>query len=176
MAAADVAAARYAAAYFDLASRDGDTAAWRSDLARAVEALGDPGSLAVLANPRVGGADRVGFALSLLDGARPQLRNLVRLLLERGRVRILPEVLRRYDQLVDRASGTVRAEVVAAVEVDARLERRIAAALQQSLGASVQTTVRQDPAILGGLVIRIGDRVIDGSVRTRLEQLRAALA
>jgi F-type H+-transporting ATPase subunit delta len=85
-------------------------------------------------------------------------------------------VLSRYDALADAASGVTRAEVVAAVPVDEALERRIAEALGERLGGRVRTTVRQDPAIIGGLVIRIGDRVIDSSLRTRLQQLRAALA
>ena len=80
-----------------------------------------------------------------------------------------------YDALTDRDSGVVRAEVVTAVPVDAELEKRIGSALGKKLGAAVQTEVRQDPDIIGGLVIRIGDRVIDNSVRTHLEQLRTAL-
>ncbi len=69
----------------------------------------------------------------------------------------------------------IRAEVVTAVPVDAELKRRIGRVLGEKLGGAVQTEVRQDPDIIGGLVIRIGDRVIDNSVRTRLEQLRGAL-
>ncbi|HSP65634.1 MAG TPA: F0F1 ATP synthase subunit delta, partial [Candidatus Deferrimicrobium sp.] len=75
----------------------------------------------------------------------------------------------------DRDSGVVRAEVVTAVPVDADLQKRIGRALGEKLGAEVQTEVRQDPDIIGGLIIRIGDRVIDNSLRTHLEQLRAAL-
>ena len=74
--------------------------------------------------------------------------------------------------LVDRLA---RAEVIAAVPVDDELRTRISSALGEKLGAAVQTEVRQDPTILGGLIIRIGDRVIDTSVRTRLQQLQMAL-
>ncbi len=96
-------------------------------------------------------------------------------MIERKRTGVLSELLEAYDALTDRDSGVVRAEVVTAVPVDAALEKRISRELGQKLGSDVQTEVRQDRDIIGGLVIRIGDRVIDNSVRTHLEQLRAAL-
>lgn len=176
MAVSDLVAHRYAAAYLELASRSGDVPAWRSGLATATERLGDERALAVLGNPRVDAAGRTRFALSLLDGVPDPARNLARLLVERGRAAVLPKLLEEFDRLSDRASGRLRAEVVTAVPVDDTLEQQINKALAERLGAPVQTTVRQDPAILGGLVIRIGDRVIDGSIRTRLQQLRTSLA
>ena len=88
---------------------------------------------------------------------------------------VLAELLEAYDDLTDRDSGVIRAEVITAVPVDAELKKRITRLLGDKLGAAVQTEVHQDPDILGGLVIRIGDRVIDNSVRTRLQQLRTAL-
>ena len=85
-------------------------------------------------------------------------------------------MLERYRALADAASGLTRVEVTAAVPLDQALEQDIRNTLSQRLGGSIHTTVRQDPSIIGGLIIRIGDRVIDGSLRTRLQQLRAALA
>ena len=70
----------------------------------------------------------------------------------------------------------MRAEVTTAVPLDEKTEREISNALSERLGGSVQITLREDPAIIGGLVIRIGDRVLDDSVRTHLQQLQAALA
>ena len=166
---------RYAQAYFDLARQAGKVPERRDALVRAVEALTQPQVAEALANPRLTLADRTQLALGLLEGVAEPARNLVRLLIERGRVRVLGELVETYDVLTDRDSGVVRAEVVTAVPVDAELKRSIGRALGEKLGSAVQTEVRQDPAILGGLVIRIGDRVIDNSVRTRLEQLRTAL-
>ncbi len=176
MALSDVVARRYGAAYFALARESGDVPAWRAGLAQAVSALGSHEVLGLLANPRVAHEDRVRIAMSLAGDVPAETRNLVRLLVDRGRLAVLPKVLEEFDRLADRAAGTVRAEVVAAVPVDPRLREEIGTALSRRLGGPVQTTVRHDPAILGGLVIRIGDRVIDGSVATRLEQLKAALA
>jgi F-type H+-transporting ATPase subunit delta len=166
---------RYAQAYFDLARQAKKVRERREDLVRAVETLAHPEVADALANPRLSLSDRTRLALDLLDGVGDPARNLVRLLIERHRTGVLSELLEEYDALADRDSGVVRAEVVTAIPVDAALEKRIGRILGEKLGAAVQTEVRQDPDIIGGLVIRIGDRVIDNSVRTHLEQLRAAL-
>lgn len=169
-------ARRYAQAYFDLARQARDIPGWRESLGRAVETLAHPEVNSALRDPRLSQADRVTLLEDLLRDAAAPAKNLARLLVERGRVAVLPLVLERYDGLADRESGVLRAEVVTAVPVSPALEATISQTLSEKLGGEVQTSVRQDPSILGGLVIRIGDRVIDGSVRTRLDQLQAALA
>ncbi len=120
--------------------------------------------------------ERIKLVADLLSDLPAPARNLARLMVERGRLPVLPQVLEHYDVLADRESGVQRAEVLTAVPVTAALETSIRSRLAEQLGGEVQTTVRQDPEILGGLVVRIGDRVIDGSVRTRLAMLQAALA
>lgn len=172
----EVIARRYARAYFELAKDRGDVGAWREQLARAVAVVSSPDVLRVLRLPTLGLRRRVELALALLEGIEAPARNLVRLLVEHGRVGIAGAVLEEFDRLADRASGVVRAEVTTAVELDDELRRRLESQLYQQLGAGVQTTVRVDPAILGGLVVRVGDRVIDASVRTRLRRLQAVLS
>lgn len=166
---------RYAQAYFDLAHEEGKVPERRDDLARAVETLSSPEVAGALANPRLNLSDRTRLALEVLEGVGESARNLIRLIIERGRISVLGQLVGTYDLLTDRASGVLRAEVITAVSVDDELTKRIGSALGEKLGAAVQTEVRQDPAILGGLIIRIGDRVIDDSIRTRLQQLRIAL-
>lgn len=166
---------RYAQAYFDLARHDGGIPQWRDDLVRTVDTLSDADVAAALANPRLTLSDRTRLALEVLEGVAEPARNLARLLIERGRLGVLGELVQTYDVLTDRNSGVVRASVTTAVPADGDLTARIGKALGEKLGAAVQTEVHQDPDIVGGLVIRIGDRVIDSSVRTRLQQLRTAL-
>lgn len=173
---ASILARRYAEAYFALAQDAKDVAGWREQLAAVTETLGDPAVAEALANPKTSLSERVRLGMRLLDGASPQARNLARLLIERRRVGIIREILSHYDVLRDKASGVVRVEVTTAIPADAALEQRIRDSLSKQLGSDVQTTVRTDPAIVGGLVIRIGDRVIDDSLRTHLQQLQAALA
>ena len=166
---------RYAQAYFDLAREEGRIAQWREDLLRAVETLSNREVAAALANPRLTLTERTRLALDVLTGVGEPARNLVRLLIERGRLNVLDDLVETYDDLSDRESGVVRANVTTAVPVDDALKTRIGRTLSEKLGAAVQTEVHQDPTILGGLIIRVGDRVIDSSLRTRLAQLRTAL-
>ena len=169
-------ARRYADAYFSLARDAGDIAGWRAQLAAVSDALSDPGVAQAMQNPRLSVGRRVEIGLELLDGVSTPARNLARLLIERRRAGKAREVLAAYDALADRASGVLRAEVVTAVPVDTELQQRIALMLSQRFGLSVRPTLRQDPSIIGGLIVRVGDRVIDDSIRTHLEQLQAALA
>jgi F-type H+-transporting ATPase subunit delta len=175
MAVSDIVARRYAEAFYAVAGDLDQVAGLRGQLAGAVEVVSDPRVASALANPRLPARAREQL-LEMIPDAGPQMRNLVRLLLERRRIAVLPTVLSQYDRLVDRDAGVVRAEVITAIPVDDRLEGQIRQTLAQRFGSAIQTFFNQDPSIIGGLVIRIGDRVIDTSVRTRLEQLRAALA
>jgi F-type H+-transporting ATPase subunit delta len=173
---ASIIARRYAEAYFALAQDAKDIAGWRDQLAGVVEVLGDPEVSSALVNPKTSLAERVREGMKLLKGTSPEARNLARLLIERRRIGIVREVLTHYVALADKASGVVRAEVVTAIPIDKALEKHIRESLRKQLGSDVETTVRTDPTIIGGLVIRIADRVIDDSLRTHLQQLQAALA
>jgi F-type H+-transporting ATPase subunit delta len=176
MAVSEAIARRYARAYFDLAVEAGEVDRRGEELSEVAEVLDDPQVVQALANPRLSVEQRTEVALALLEGRSEPARNLTRLLIQHGRMAALPAVVTHYRRLSDEASGLVRAEVTSAIPVDRGLEERIGRTLSERLGGQVQTSVRQDPSILGGLIIRVGDRVIDGSVRTRLQQLRAALA
>jgi F-type H+-transporting ATPase subunit delta len=169
-------ARRYADAYFALAQEAGDIEGWSRQLARDVDVLNREDVSAVLDNPRLSAAQRIRLALSLLEGVSQPARNLARLLVERRRTYLLPQIQERYRQLADQASGVLHAEVVTAVEVNDQVKRDIERALERKFGATVKTEVRSDSSILGGLVVRVGDRVIDDSLRTRLQQLQASLA
>lgn len=169
-------ARRYAEAYFALAKAAGDIPGWRKELAAVADVFANDEIGRAVVNPRLPLSQRVRLGLDLLDGASRQARNLARLLIERRRTSLLPEILAHYDLLADRESGMVRAEVTTAVPVDEQTEREISKALSERFGGSVRITLREDPAILGGLVVRIGDRVLDDSLRTHLQQLQAALA
>jgi F-type H+-transporting ATPase subunit delta len=168
-------ARRYAEAYFALARESGRIAEWREELLRAQDALRNDEVAAALVNPRLALADRSNLALNLLDGLREPVRNLVRLLIERRRIHLLGDVLSEFDRLADAASGVVRAEVRTATPVTGELRARITSGLIARLGRPVEVEVLEDPSIIGGLVVRVGDRVIDTSIRTQLQQLQTAL-
>lgn len=130
-----------------------------------------------LANPAVPVTAR-GDAITRALGARlsDKARNLVLLLLRRGRIDLLPAVAREFRALYEQRQGIVRATVISATPLDDGEQRALREKLGQMAGGTIEMTIEVDPAILGGVIVRLGDRMIDGSVRGRLERLRTRLA
>ncbi len=170
-------ARRYAEAAFQIAQRDGTVDAWRSDLAKAAQMLGREDALRVLANPAVSYEARAELAERITAGhISPPALNLVRLLLRRGRMDLLPSVAREFHRLYARREGITEATIVSAAALDPTEEQALRQRLIEMTGGRVEMDFTIDPSILGGVVVRLGDRLIDGSVRGRLERLRSRLA
>ena len=176
MARRDTAARRYAEAAFEVAMRDGTLERWRRDLDLAASLAGDERVLAVLANPAIPIERRATVLDELLgDRVSEQAANLIRLLLRRGRIEDLPRVAAQYRRLDDERQGITHATATSAAELTQDEIRELTARLEQSTGGRIALDVEVDPSLLGGLVVRVGDRLIDGSVRGRLERLRNQL-
>ncbi len=107
--------------------------------------------------------------------SRPVL-NLIVLLLRRGRIELLPRVAQEFARLDDLDKHVIHATATSAAPMDPDEVRALTARLEQLSGGRVELTTDVDPGILGGVVVRLGDRLIDGSVRGRLERLRIRLA
>ena len=105
----------------------------------------------------------------------PMAVNLLLVLASRGIASVLPSVAEEYQQIVDSHRGVERAEVITAVQLDQKQLDEISSLLRGIAGKDVTITDGVEPEILGGLIARIGDRVIDGSTRTRLQQMRKSL-
>ena len=115
----------------------------------------------------------------LLDIGGDQLpeeaRNLVRLLAENHRLEVLPEIGRLFEVLKVRQQGIRQVHIRSAYAVNAAQQKTLADALKKTLGAEVELTVEKDPELIGGVEIRAGDLVIDGTVRGRLHKLATEL-
>lgn len=172
----DSGARRYAEAAFGVAMRDDTLAVWRSELELAVGLAADERALKVLANPAIPGERRAEVLTALLDErvSRPVL-NLVQLLLRRGRIEELPRVAAEFRRLDDERQGITHAIATSAAALTPDEVRALTARLEESSGGRIELDVKVDPSLLGGLVVRVGDRLIDGSVRGRLERLRNQL-
>ncbi len=131
----------------------------------------------VLANPVIDVDKRAAVLAEILEkeGAQEAVRRLVDALLRRGRITLVGDVARVFSMLVDERLNRVIAAVCTAEPLDENGQARLNKALTQYSGKEVRMECRVEPEILGGVVTHIGGAVIDGSVRTRLEQLRASL-
>jgi F-type H+-transporting ATPase subunit delta len=176
MARRDTAARRYAEAAFEVAMRDSTLAEWRSELDLAAAVAGDERVLGLLTNPAVPTERRAKVLDEMLGErvSRPVL-NLVQLMLRRHRIEELPRVAAEFGRLDDDRQGITHAIVTSATALDPDEIRALTARLEQSTGGRIALDVAVDPSLLGGLVVRVGDRLIDGSVRGRLERLRNQL-
>ncbi|HXU04878.1 MAG TPA: F0F1 ATP synthase subunit delta [Polyangia bacterium] len=105
----------------------------------------------------------------------PEVQRFVLLLLDRRRIMLLPAIARAYRDLTDAQLGQVRAEVTSAQELAPATLDRVRRSLEQRTGKKVIVSSKVDPELIGGLVARVGDLVLDGSVRTQLDDLRTRL-
>ncbi|HKH84000.1 MAG TPA: F0F1 ATP synthase subunit delta [Gemmatimonadales bacterium] len=169
-------ARNYAEALFELAGRSGQADRY-ADLIDAVAAAiqSTPKVNAVLMSPRIPKAEKARFLGAALKGAPRDFVLWLQAVVKRGRQGILREVAAEYLRLVDQQQNRVRASVTLAKEPDEKLRRTIEDQLSRQMEKQVIAAYLVDPEILGGAIIRVGDRVLDGSVRRRLTKLRRQL-
>ena len=170
------AARRYADAVFGLASQDNSHDAWAADLDRLAALLDVPLAAKALTSPAVPASRKLAVIDAEVPGLRPQTHNLIYLLLHRDRLELLPEIAVAFRELLNRARGIATAHVTTAVALDDAARQLLAARLSRYLGQQVELVPTVDPGIMGGVVARVGDLLLDGSVRGRLEGLRRRLA
>jgi len=170
------AARRYAEAAFEVASRDDALDAWRRDLNTAGAIVADERVGRALANPSIPLETRTATAKATFGQlVAPNVLNLIDLMLRRGRIEELPRLAAEFRRLDDERQGITRATVTSALPLTPDELRALTERLEQSTGGRVELDTQTDPALLGGLVVLLGDRLIDGSVRSRLERLRNQL-
>jgi F-type H+-transporting ATPase subunit delta len=173
---ATAAARRYARAVFELAQEEGRIAEWGDSLEKVRGLLSDPQVATVLTNPTIATGRRMALVSSEPHVFDLETTNLVMLLIESDRVRDVVGIEDEFRRLADNAAGRVRATVTTAVELSAEDRDRVADGLSKRVGKEVLLDVLVDPRILGGLKLQYGDRLVDASVATRLQQLRRRLA
>jgi F-type H+-transporting ATPase subunit delta len=166
----------YARAAFAHAQVSKDLASWSKLLNAAAAGAKDPRVARLIGNPHVTGDELV----DLLGGLSKQAagddgRNFLRALAENRRLALLPLIAEQFEKLRADVEGVVDVEVVAAREIAAPQEKKLAAALKRRLGREVRMHTRIDESLLGGAIVRAGDLVIDGSLKGRLERLGSAL-
>jgi F-type H+-transporting ATPase subunit delta len=166
----------YAKALFELARAEQALPRWSEVLARLSEIIAEPQVQRVLDSPQATVKERGEVVIAIGGEALDQqARNLVRLLSENRRLSLIPDIAADYGALKAASENTIDVELSAPVPVDEAEQTRIRQALQTRLGRDVKLHCELDESLLGGAVIRAGDLVIDGSLKSRLERLTAAM-
>ncbi len=172
----DPAARRYAQAAFELARERDDLDAWEHDLRSLAAALASGEALAFVGSRQVTPAAKEEFLRRAAGETAPLAWNLVRLLSAKGRLAFLPQVAEHFQELLDEHRGIAHAQVVAAVPLGDDERQALSRRLSEITGKQVDVAVYEEPEILGGIIARIGDQLIDGSTKTKLIALKRRLA
>jgi len=175
MPARAAAAKRYAQAAFQLAKAAGQFDTWQRDLGALATLVSDEQTVQLLTSPKLSLDSRTQAVSKVVPGISALAVNLTQVLMAKGRVRLLPEIATEYQLLLDAQRGIQHATVVSAVPLQPELRERLSRALSERVGKTVVLDSAVDPAITGGLIVRVGDEIIDGSTRSRLEGMRRLL-
>jgi F-type H+-transporting ATPase subunit delta len=171
-------AERYAQALFELAQGAGALEAVRDDLLAVSAMTAESLDLRrLLASPAWSSEDKRKALQAVADkaGFNPLTRKFLGLLAENRRASALPAVVSAFRRLYDRQRGVVAAEVVTAIKLTQKQLDGVQKALNQALGRQPELTTTVDPSILGGIKVRVGSRLFDASLKTKLDQLKFAL-
>ncbi len=145
-------------------------------MAQAAEVLSDEDFRALLIAPQVGDEAKLNGINTLLGDAAPLIVNMLSLMAVRGDIGSFPEVFTTFQELANEHRGIAQAEVTSAVPLDSARRERIRTGLADITGKQITMTESIDPEIIGGVVARVGDQLIDGSTRTRLRSMRDQIA
>jgi F-type H+-transporting ATPase subunit delta len=135
-----------------------------------------PATLQDFRDPETQRSDKLAVLEKLLPSVGPEVLNLLRLLVLRDRIPLVPQIRAEFVRLDREARGVVEADVTVARAYDREEQNEIQRRLAEATGKKVELRLHVDPQILGGIVVRIGDRLIDGSVSGRLQRLRHEMA
>ncbi len=168
-------ARRYSQAVFEIALETTELDRWQSDLKKVVSVVGDAAFMALLESPRFHFEDKARLLSERLRGINPMVLNLVLLLVTRGRLSIIGDIVDGYQRLLDSYRGIEPAEVTTAIPLDDKDRVKLAEHLGAMVGKKVRLKCEVDPSLIGGIVARIGDKLLDGSTRSKLMALKREL-
>jgi F-type H+-transporting ATPase subunit delta len=169
---------RYATALFELAENDRQLAEIEGDLGRFAGLLDESPELRRLVRSPVFSAEEQGRAVSAVmekAGLGGLVANLVKVAAGNRRLFMVPDIIAAFRRLVAKHRGEVSADVTSAEPLSDKQLADLNAALKASLGKDVALATRVDPALIGGLIVKVGSRMIDGSVRTKLNSLKLVM-
>ena len=175
MARRDTAARRYAEAAFEIGLAERSLDRWERDLERLGDALRDPELRVLVEHPAVAFADKQRVVRRVVGDVSAEAMNLVLLMIRRGRPGAIPRMREHFATLLRRHRGVALAELRTALPLDDAQREAVTERLHELTGDTIEINEVVDESLIGGITVRIGDRLYDASVRSRLERLRARL-
>ncbi len=171
-------ARRYAKALLSVGREDGQAETYKEELGGFAKLLEENKELEMaISNPLYDAESRKKVLGAVVERLGPSgvMRSFLLLLFDKGRIQYVKDIYLFYEKLTDELANIVRADLVSAVELPEESIDKIRAALSKKTGKEVRMETRVDPALIGGLVTKIGDLVLDGSVKTQLTSLKESL-
>ena len=166
----------YAQAVFGLADKAGSSGKWLEILATMAQVAGNPDMQACIGNPNLGAKQLYDLFVALCKQDFPaEARNFVRVLIDNGRLGMLPEIHAQFAELKNEHDGVLEAEIRSAFPLENAQITALVADVSRRFKRRVQPRVTLDKDLIGGVHIKVGDEVIDGSVRGKLESMATAL-
>jgi len=167
----------YAEALFDVAKKKGKLDAIRGELAQFADALdGDHELQVFFFSPYFSTAEKVAGLKRAVSGADQELLNFLELLIEKGRMQEVFRIRRQLDELWKQENRRIDVTVTSAVELDPAVVEKVGEEIERQTGQKVELASRVDDEIIGGIVLQVGNMVLDASIRSRLEKLRKSVA
>ena len=167
----------YAGALFDVAKEKGKLDSIGADLAQFVDALEGNRDLQVFFfSPHFSSAEKIEGLHRAVEGADPELVNFFELLIEKGRMPEIFRIRREFEQMWKQENKQIDVTVTSAVELDPAVVAKVGEEIERQTGQKVDLASRVDDGILGGIVLQVGNMVLDASIRNRLEKLRKSVA
>lgn len=166
----------YAEAAFQCAKQSKTPVEWGESLQFLVQVVQDPQLQAILHNPRIGQERVTQLLLDIVkDHVSAEVQNLLRILVQNGKLKLLPELAVQFEQHKAEDEGYVNVDLISAYALNKTDQSRYVAMLEKYLQKKVQAQVTVDASLIGGIVAKAGDKVIDGSIRGQLHQLAKRL-
>lgn len=170
------AARPYANAVYDTAYENNALDSWGDALANIANVVNDSQMSDLLDNPKLGKVQKGELLIQVLgDKLTQQQQNLVKLMAENGRLKLMPDVVAQFEVARAKAENKIEAQVISAFELSAEQTNELVNTLKNKLGCDITLTTTVDESLIGGVIIKAGDTIIDASMKSQLDSLALSL-
>jgi F-type H+-transporting ATPase subunit delta len=168
-------AKRFSQAIFEIAQERNEFDKWQSDLHRIASLAQNSEFVLVMENPKFPFGDKTRLLDSQLKGVNPMALNLANILTNQGKFGLISDIYAEYEDLLNKHRGIEKAEVTTAVPLDEKEKAELAERIGKMTGKKIVMKINVNPKIIGGVIARVGDKIIDGSTLSQLNALKSEI-